>query len=67
MMGVPTYTEPGWAFHPAENMESALRGIRLALADAGPSGTRPGVAIYARWTTDDAEWATYRYLWRGEP
>jgi hypothetical protein len=68
MMGVPTYEEPGWTFHPAaENMESALRGIRLALADAGPWTARPGVAIYARWTTDDAEWATYRRLWRGEP
>jgi hypothetical protein len=68
MMGVPTYAEPGWTFHPAaENMESALRGVRLALADAGPSTARPGVAIYARWTTDDAEWATYRRLWRGEP
>ena len=68
MMGVPTYEEPGWTFHPAaENMESALRGVRLALADADPAAARPGVAIYARWTTDSAEWATYRRLWRGEP
>jgi len=68
MMGVPTYEEPGWTFHPAaENMESALRGVRLALADADPTAGRPGVAIYARWTTDAAEWATYRRLWRGEP
>ena len=68
MMGVPTYEEPGWTFHPeAENMESALRGVRLALADAGPRPAQLGVAIYAHWTTDDAEWATYRRLWRGEP
>jgi hypothetical protein len=68
MMGVPTYAEPGWTFHPdAENMESALRGVRLALADAGPRLPQLGVAIYAHWTTDDAEWATYRHLWRGEP
>lgn len=46
-------------------MESALRGVRLALAGLPPD--RLGVAIYARWTTDDAEWATYRQLWRGEP
>lgn len=66
MIGVPTYEEPGWTFHPdAENMESALRGVRLALAGLPPE--RLGVAIYARWTTDDAEWATYRQLWRGEP
>ena len=68
MMGVPTYAEPGWTFHPeAENMESALRGVRLALGDAGPRPAQLGVAIYAHWTTDDAEWATYRRLWRGEP
>ena len=68
MMGVPTYEEPGWTFHPeAENMESALRGVRLALADAGRRPTQLGVTIYAHWTTDDAEWAIYRRLWRGEP
>ena len=68
MIGVPTYEEPGWTFHPeAENMESALRGVRLALADASPRPAQLGVAIYAHWTTDNAEWATYRRLWRGEP
>ena len=42
MIGVPTYEEPGWTFHPeAENMELALRGVRLALADASP---RPDAA-----------------------
>jgi hypothetical protein len=68
MMGVPTYEEPGWTFHPeAENMESALRGVRLALADASSRPAQLGVAIYAHWTTDDAEWTIYRRLWRGEP
>ena len=68
MIGVPTYEEPGWTFHPeAENMESALRGVRLALADGAPLPGPLGVAIYARWTTDDAEWTTYRRLWRGAP
>jgi hypothetical protein len=68
MMGVPTYEEPGWTFHPgAENMESALRGVRLALAGTSPRPAQVGVAIYAHWTTDDAEWATYRRLWRGQP
>ena len=68
MMGVPTYEDRGWTFHPeAENMASALRGIRLALPDVSPPAAPPGIAIYAHWTTDDAEWATYRRLWRGEP
>jgi hypothetical protein len=68
MMGVPTYEEPGWTFHPqAENMASGLRGVRLAIADAGPRPAQLGVAIYAHWTTDATEWATYRRLWRGGP
>ena len=66
LIGVPTYEEPSRTFHPdAENMESALRGVRLALAGLPPD--RLGVAIYARWTTDDVEWATYRRLWRAQP
>ena len=32
--------------------------VRLALAGADPAAGRPGVAIYARWTTDAVEWAT---------
>jgi hypothetical protein len=68
MMGVPTYEDRGWTFHPeAENMEAALREIRLALPNISPPAAPPGIAIYAHWTTDDAEWATYRRLWRGEP
>jgi len=41
MMGVPTYEEPGWTFHPdAENMESALRGVRLAPLPTTARGRR---------------------------
>jgi hypothetical protein len=68
MIGVPTYEDRGWSFHPqAENMESGLRGVRLALADMPRAPPNLGIAIYARWTTDPTEWATYRRLWRGEP
>src|SRR5262249_13086596 len=68
MMGVPTYEDRGWTFHPgAENIESALRGIRVALAAAHPPPASLGIAIYAHWTTDEAEGVTYRRLWRGEP
>lgn len=63
-MGVPTYEEHRLTFHPeAENMQSGLRGLRNGLA-AGPVRARPlGVAIYANWTTDDAEWRRYRREW----
>lgn len=65
-MGVPTYEEQRLTFHPdAENMQSALRGIRNGLA-ADPALTRHlGVAIYANWTTDDPEWRRYRRDWLG--
>jgi len=65
-MGVPTYEEHRLTFHPnAENMQSGLRGIQNGLA-ADPALTRPlGVAIYANWTTDAAEWRRYQRDWLG--
>jgi hypothetical protein len=66
-MGVPSYDERRMSFNPsAENLRSGLRGIRLGLSD-GPNEdlTRFGVAVYANWTTDTAEWLTYRQEWLG--
>lgn len=64
-VGVPTYEENRLSFRPgAENMRSGLRGIRNGLA----SGATPnpfGVAVYANWTTDAAEWRRYRHDWLG--
>ncbi|MBC7541454.1 MAG: hypothetical protein H7338_01850 [Candidatus Sericytochromatia bacterium] len=64
-IGVPTYEDQRWTFHAeAENMESGLRGIRQGIAGIAPDAERNvGVAIYADWTTDPAEWETYRRLW----
>jgi spore germination protein YaaH len=64
-IGVPTYDDQRLTFHAeAENMASGLRGVRRALEGLGPSATRNlGVAVYADWTTDPAEWETYRRLW----
>jgi hypothetical protein len=28
-------------------------------------GTFEGVALYAEWTTDPEDWATYERVWRG--
>lgn len=66
-LGVPTYEEDRLSFRPdAENMRSGLRGIRNGLA-AAPAPRPIGVAIYANWTTDDAEWRRYRQDWLGDP
>ena len=68
-MGVPTDEERRLAFKPeAENMHSGLRGMRIGLHYADIADTRNlGAAVYARWTTDDAEWATWRREWLGRP
>jgi hypothetical protein len=67
-IGIPSYEDRRPGFDPeAENLTSALRGVKIALHHGTPpSWERFGVAVYARWTTDDAEWATYRRDWLGE-
>jgi hypothetical protein len=62
-MGVPTYrTDTPWA----EDLPTALRGVRQGIAELGHRPRRPfGVAVYADWTTDAREWATFREDWIG--
>ncbi|TAK60494.1 MAG: hypothetical protein EPO22_09225 [Dehalococcoidia bacterium] len=65
-MGVPTYDDGAfWKFHPsAENMRSGIRGVRRGLDHLDDGETRNvGIAIFAEWTTDDAEWRTYSDEW----
>ena len=66
LMGVPTYDETG-IMHRAgvETPENALLGVVAGLRGLGGGGTFEGVALYAEWTTDDAEWAAYERIWRG--
>ena len=68
LMGVPTYDGSG-LMHRAdvESPENALAGLVAGLRGVGGGGTFEGVALYAEWTTDDAEWATYERLWRNNP
>jgi hypothetical protein len=69
LIGVPTYHEPRPNHNPrAENVETGLRGVADALARLPDGGRKPfaGVAVYAHWETDEAEWARYRALWRGQ-
>ncbi len=65
-MGVPTYDDGAfWKFHAsAENMRSGIRGVRQGLGRLNDDETRNvGIAIFAEWTTDDAEWRTYASEW----
>jgi hypothetical protein len=67
LIGVPTYDETG-IMHRAnvETSENALLGVIAGLRGLGTGGTFEGVALYAEWTTEDAEWAVYERLWRGK-
>lgn len=67
LMGVPTYDETG-LMHRAnvESPENAILGIVAGLRGLGGGGTFEGVALYAEWTTDPAEWSVYERLWRGK-
>ena len=66
LLGVPTYDETGFMHRAAvETPDNALAGIVAGLRGTGGGGTFEGVALYAEWTTDPQEWATYERLWRG--
>ena len=68
LIGIPTYDGSG-LMHRAdvESPENALAGLIAGLRGVGGGGTFEGVALYAEWTTDEAEWATYERLWRNNP
>jgi hypothetical protein len=41
-----------------------VRGVRRGAEGLNPAAARQlGVAIYADWTTEPAEWETYKRLW----
>jgi Glycosyl hydrolases family 18 len=66
LMGIPTYDETGMMHRGGvETPENALLGIVAGLRGLGTGGTFEGVALYAEWTTDEAEWAAYERIWRG--
>lgn len=65
LMGVPTYEPYGFMHRRGvETPENALAGVVAGLRGLGAGGTFEGVALYAEWTTDDAEWAAYERHWR---
>jgi hypothetical protein len=66
LVGIPTYDATGLMHRgEVETPENALAGLVDGLRGLGAGGTFEGVALYAEWTTDEQEWATYERLWRG--
>jgi hypothetical protein len=65
-MGLPTYDETGLMHRgDVETLSNGLFGVIAGLRGLGAGGTFEGVALYAEWTTDAAEWAAYERIWRG--
>ena len=63
-IGVPAYEDDvGWHRPDAETLAAGLAGVNRALDERWLAHVR-GVAVYASWTTDAAEWATYDADWR---
>ena len=66
LMGLPTYDETGLMHRGGvETLANGLFGVIAGLRGLGAGGTFEGVALYAEWTTDEAEWMSYERLWRG--
>lgn len=66
LIGVPTYGKGGASHHwRTENVYVALRGVRQGIADLTPEERQSltGVALFADYTTEPAEWEAYRRLW----
>jgi len=65
LMGVPTYEPYGFMHRRGvETPDNALMGVVAGLRGLGAGGTFEGVALYAEWTTDAADWAAYERYWR---
>jgi hypothetical protein len=68
LMGVPTYEPYGFMHRRGvETPENALIGVVAGLRGLGAGGTFEGVALYAEWTTDEADWVVYERHWRNRP
>jgi hypothetical protein len=65
LIGVPTYFKGSSAHYPrAENLPLALKGVREGLADArAVRAVFAGVAPFADYTTQPAEWRVFHDLW----
>lgn len=63
-IGIPTYDAEARHDPSVESIAAAAEGIRLGVERAESGGTLVrGAALYADWTTDDAEWSAFRESW----
>jgi Glycosyl hydrolases family 18 len=66
LLGIPTYDDTSLMHRSGvETPANAIAGIVTGLRGLGGGGTFEGVALYAEWTTDAADWAVYERQWRG--
>lgn len=64
LIGVPAYDGHDFVHDSAaENVGSAVRGVRLALPDGTPTDRAVGIALYVDFTATRADWAAYRSDW----
>ena len=66
LLGLPTYGRAGPAHDPhTETLRVGLKGVREGLGRPDAErGAFAGVALFADYTTQPAEWETYARLWR---
>lgn len=62
LIGIPTYDDTRMHRTAAENIPAAISGVLSALS-SGRTKNFEGAAIYAFWTTDDAEWKAFSETW----
>lgn len=64
LIGVPAYEQGGASHHAhAENLRVALRAVREGLDDNPNAGRVDGVALFADYSMDEGEWATWKRDW----
>jgi len=65
LVGVPSYEDvPIYSDPQVENLRTAALGVRGALEQMEPlPPCFAGVAVYAYWVTDDAEWRDFARYW----
>jgi hypothetical protein len=65
LIAIPTFDNaPPGHDTAVENIDTAVQGIRAGLQQAGANASYvTGLAIYADWTTDDTEWASFQKDW----
>ena len=64
LIGVPTYEEFSFVHFYSETLNIALMGVKEGLASpACKRESIAGIAPYAEYTTNDAEWKLYDRYW----